>query len=52
MAVDKDFIERFNEQIRVLENIKESVEGAIKTAKGQLKRIEAGEPMDDVFATK
>ena len=38
MTIDKESIENFENQIRVLESLKESVEGAIKRANERLKK--------------
>ncbi|RWP35714.1 MAG: hypothetical protein EOR04_30505 [Mesorhizobium sp.] len=49
MAIDKDFVKRFKEQIGVLKNMERAVQKAIERAEGRLKQIEAGEPIERVF---
>ena len=49
MAIDEDFVKQFEEQIVVLENMKQAVQDAIDRAKGRLKRLQDGEPLDSVF---
>jgi predicted component of type VI protein secretion system len=50
MDIDDEFVQRFKEQIRSLENMKQAVQDAIERAEGRLKRIEAGESVDEVFS--
>jgi hypothetical protein len=46
------FMARCNAQIRVLENMKKAIDGAIERAQQRLTRVKAGERIEDVFSEK
>lgn len=52
MDIDEDFIDRFKAQIRLLEDIKQSVQGAIERANTQLEEMNKnkGQPVEKVFS--
>ncbi|CAN7629916.1 hypothetical protein [Rhizobium sp. LjRoot258] len=50
MAIDKDdFIKNFEEQIRNLESLKKAAQDGIDRAYQNLKRINDGDPIEEVF---
>ena len=49
MAIEKDFIDRFQQQIDLLKNLEQAVQDAIVRAEGQIKKMRDGESMEQVF---
>jgi len=49
MEIDKDFLDNFEYQIKLLENMKKSIDEAIGRANGRLDRIRKGESIESVF---
>lgn len=49
MAVDYEFIERFEKEIKVLRDLQKAAEDAIERAENRIARIRHGESKEDVF---
>ena len=49
MAVDKDFIKSFENQILVLEGLEKAIQAALADANQKLGQMKAGETMEKVF---
>ncbi|WP_331372729.1 hypothetical protein [Sinorhizobium chiapasense] len=49
MAVDYEFIERFEKEIKVLRDLQKAAEDAIERAQNRIERMRNGESKEDVF---
>lgn len=49
MAVDNDFIERFEKEIELLKDLQKAASDGIERAEKRLERIRNGEPREVVF---
>jgi tetrahydromethanopterin S-methyltransferase subunit A len=49
MAIEKEFIDRFQQQIDLLKNLEKAIQDAIVRADGKIKKMRDGKSMEEVF---